>query len=137
MEEVRVAAKPSISYGGTSSGRPVEKENVLISPAYETAVRRLPCVRCGIVGFTQFCHTDEGKGLSIKTDVRRGWAGCGPRGGIPGCHWIVGTSGTIARPARRLLEAGYAAWTRAQVIARGWWPARLPLWIEQPKGATA
>jgi hypothetical protein len=29
-------------------------------------VRRMRCARCGIKGFTQFCHSDEGKGMGIK-----------------------------------------------------------------------
>jgi hypothetical protein len=55
------------------------KENILKSAAYENAVRDLGyCVRCGLECRPQFCHRDEGKGTGIKTDVREGWAGCGP-----------------------------------------------------------
>ena len=108
----------------------IQKENVLCSAAYEAAVRTLPCIRCGIVGFTQFCHADEGKGMGIKTDVRRGWPGCGPHDGEPGCHWIVGTSGILGKIVRRALEELYGMETRARIIAAGLWPKRLPLWTE-------
>lgn len=107
---------------------PIPKENAITSPAYQSAVRRLPCIRCGIQGFTQFCHSDEGKGMAIKTDDRRGWPGCGPHGQEPGCHWYVGTSGNLKQSERRALEAEYSARTRAMVEAKGEWPARLPKW---------
>ena len=113
---------------GQQGPTPIPKENAITSPAYQSAVRRLPCIRCGIQGFTQFCHSDEGKGMAIKTDDRRGWPGCGPHGTEPGCHWYVGTSGNLKQSERRALEADYAARTRAMVEAKGEWPARLPKW---------
>lgn len=116
---VRVGELPSVL---------IAKENAVTSPAYQSAVRRLPCIRCGIQGFTQFCHSDEGKGMAIKTDDRRGWPGCGPHGTEPGCHWYVGTSGNLKQSERRALEAEYSARTRAMVEAKGEWPARLPKW---------
>lgn len=106
------------------------KENVLHSSIYEARVRKLACRRCGIPNFSQFCHSDEGKGTGIKTDVRRGWAGCGQREGIPGCHWVIGTSGTIPREEKRRLEDEYAASTRAEILRLNQWPKRLPLWEE-------
>ena len=111
---------------GHQGPTPCPKENAITSPAYQAAVRQLPCMRCGIVGFTQFCHADEGKGMGIKTDDRRGWPGCGPHGQEPGCHWYVGTSGNLKQAERRALEAAYAAKTRALVLAQGNWPKKLP-----------
>lgn len=108
------------------------KEGVLRSSTYEAAVRRLPCARCGVVNLSQFCHSDEGKGLSLKTDVRRGWPGCGPHDGLPGCHWYVGTSGNMKREERRVFEAQAAASTRAEIKRLGLWPKRLPAWSEEP-----
>lgn len=104
------------------------KESVLHSSTYQARVRQLPCARCGIMGFTQFCHTDEGKGLGIKTDDRRGWPGCGPHDGLPGCHWYVGTSGKMKKEERRAFEEWAAASTRAEILRLGLWPTRLPLW---------
>lgn len=110
----------------------VQKENVITSLVYQALVRKLPCARCGIVGFTQFCHSDEGKGIGIKTDDRRGWPGCGPHleGDrlVNGCHWFVGTSGKLKQAERRALEARISAETRLQIIRQGLWPKSLPLW---------
>ncbi|MDO9236204.1 MAG: hypothetical protein Q7U28_09265 [Aquabacterium sp.] len=110
------------------------KENVLTSLIYQARVRKLPCARCGIVNFIQFCHSDEGKGIGIKTDDRRGWPGCGLHleGGkmVNGCHWFVGTSGELKREERRALEAQYSSETRAKILQRGEWPKNLPIWVD-------
>jgi len=109
---------------------PIPKENALQHLGYMALVRKLPCARCGIVGFSQFCHADEGKGGAIKTDCRRGWPGCGPHNGQPGCHWYVGTSGRMPKAERRAFEEQAGQSTRATIIAAGQWPKRLPLWKE-------
>lgn len=110
----------------------IQKENVVTSLVYQALVRKLTCARCGIVGFSQFCHSDEGKGIGIKTDDRRGWPGCGPHlegsQTVNGCHWFVGTSGSLKQAERRELEARMSAETRLQILRRGLWPKSLPLW---------
>lgn len=117
-------------YGGTTAA-PAPKEDVLTSEAYRRAVRGLECMRCGHPPRSQFCHTDEGKGTGIKTDDRRGWAGCGPHDGQPGCHYLVGTSGTLPKAERRAEDARLAAKTRETLRARGLWPKSVPEWSEE------
>lgn len=117
------------TYGGGTSGQPVVKENPLQHTGYMAAVRALGyCMLCRRACNPQFCHADMGKGERIKTDVRRGWPGCGPGEWGPGCHWLVGTSGNYQKEERRALEADLARRTRAAVLAAGTWPARLPMW---------
>lgn len=135
-ERVRPVARPlarPANYGSPANDPhvAVPKENALQHEGYMAAVRKLACDRCGIVGFTQFCHADEGKGQSIKTDCRRGWPGCGPHGDTMGCHYLVGTSGTLTREERRAYEAEAGARTRRAIRETGAWPANLPLWGEQ------
>ena len=117
------------TYTGTTAA-PVPKEDVLTSEAYRRAVRGLECMRCGYPPRSQFCHTDEGKGAGIKTDDRRGWAGCGPHDGLAGCHHFVGTSGTLPKAERRAEDARLAAKTRETLRARGLWPKSVPEWSE-------
>jgi hypothetical protein len=131
-----MALKPSgvrSTYGGSLSGKAVAKERVLESAAYENAVRSLGyCVRCGRTCRPQFCHADQGKGTSIKTDVRRGWAGCGYWSPEDlGCHYIVGTSGEMPKAERRDEEDRLAEITRGEVLRRGLWPKSVPMWVEQ------
>jgi hypothetical protein len=106
------------------------KENALQHEGYMAVVRKLPCARCGVIGFSQFCHSDEGKGMGIKTDCRRGWPGCGPHGDTMGCHYLLGSTGTMSRDERRRLEDEYAAKARAEIVRLGVWPKNLPSWVE-------
>lgn len=116
------------TYAGSTTGA-APKENALQHAGYMEAVRDLGyCMLCRRSCRPQFCHADMGKGERIKTDVRRGWPGCGPGPWGPGCHWLVGTSGTYTKEERRALEEDLGQRTRAAVIAAGTWPARLPKW---------
>lgn len=118
------------TYAGTTTG-PAPKENPVVSAAYENAVRDLGrCMRCGRVCRPQFCHGDMGKGQGIKTDVREGWAGCGPGPWGNGCHYLVGTSGTLLKEERRAEEKQLAAKTRRAVDTAGTWPPSVPRWEE-------
>lgn len=119
------------NYAGSVSGMAVPKANMLKSAAYENAVRGLGyCVRCGYVCRPQFCHRDETKGGMLKTDVREGWAGCGPHDNTLGCHYFVGTSGTLSKAERRAEDLRLGAITRVEVRRRGTWPASVPAWEE-------
>lgn len=111
---------------------PISKENVIEHEGYKRIVRKMACAHCKRPGPSDFCHSDEGKGMRIKTDCRRGWPGCKDdlqRNRI-GCHTLLGGTGTFTREQRRQLEAGYSSQTRAQVAAMGLWPADLPPWKE-------
>ena len=104
----------------------IEKENALQHAGYMGLVRAMPCAHCGRAPRSQFCHTDETKGMGIKTDCRKGWPGCDD------CHYLIGTKRIYPRDERRALEARFAAETRAAVLAAGLWPKTLPLWIDVP-----
>ena len=108
------------------------KANHLVSKAYRMAVCTLPCAHCGIQGHSQPCHADQHKGMSLKTDDRTCWPGCGAHGTEPGCHHLLGSTGTYPREERREIEARYARQTRATILAAGLWPKRLPLMQESP-----
>lgn len=105
--------------------RPIKKEQAIQSEAYMRLVRAMFCAHCGRRPKSQFCHSDQGKGMGIKTDCRRGWPGCAE------CHFMIGSTGTFKREHRRVLEADYAAKTRAQILADGTWPAGLPHWRDE------
>lgn len=117
------------TYAGSTTGKPVAKENALQHEGYMAAVRDLGyCMLCRRACRPQFCHADMGKGIGLKTDVRLGWPGCGPGDWGPGCHWLVGTSGYYTKEQRRLLEKRLGRRTRSAVVAAGTWPTRLSVW---------
>jgi hypothetical protein len=113
---------------------PVLKDNPLQHQGYMAAVRELPCARCGIwrPRLIEFAHADilgrGGKGKGLKSDCRLGWPGCGPHDGLPGCHYIVGTSGQLSKAERHQFEADAGRRTRIAILSSGKWPKGLPLW---------
>lgn len=126
------------SYAGGTSGQAVVKENPLQHAGYMAAVRDLGyCMLCRRSCRPQFCHADMGKGERIKTDVRRGWPGCGPGDWGNGCHWLVGTSGQYPKDERRALEADLGRRTQEAVKAAGTWPTGLPMLTIQADGSYA
>ena len=129
---LRPLEKPA-NYASISANEPalaIKKENPLRSEEYRRLVRAMPCMHCGKPPRSQFCHSDHGKGIGLKTDDRRGWPGCGPDLATiePGCHWLIGTSGRMSKEDRRCLEILYATLTRAAILKAGAWPKSLPLW---------
>lgn len=102
---------------------------------YMALVRNLPCYRCGFIGFSQFCHSDEGKGQSLKSDCRTGWPGCGPHVDtsarvVNGCHYEIGTARVLPKLKRRAFEEEASRATRAAIRNAGQWPADLAPWPE-------
>lgn len=95
------------------------KQAALRSKAYRLLVAALPCAHCGVIGYSQAAHADQGKGMGLKSSDDTCYPACGPhfRDGLwlAGCHWEIGTSGAYTRQARRDLEARYAAQTRAKL----------------------
>ncbi|MDB5731730.1 MAG: hypothetical protein JWQ03_1625 [Variovorax sp.] len=123
LENMKTAPPVAAVMGGSTSGKPIAKLEMLQHLGYMAIVKKLGyCMRCGCVprkGQLQFCHRDQGKGMGIKTDVRGGWPGCA------GCHHLVGTSGALSKEERRAEEDRLGAKTRAEIKRRGWWPKTL------------
>ena len=102
----------------------IAKEHAPQHAGYMDLVRALPCAHCGKPPRSVFCHSDEGKGIGIKSDCRQGWPGC------PECHDAIGTRRIYPKEQRRALEAEMARQTRALIEALGLWPRNLQRWTE-------
>ena len=132
-----VAANVVMVTDAGTTGIAVFKEKPIESEPYRRLVAQLPCMWCGIEGYSQHAHLNLGKGLGMKTDDRTGFPLCCSRPGIEGCH--------VAYDNYRLLESGgreahreygleAGRFTREQVLKAGLWPASLPRWVEaQPQ----
>jgi len=96
---------------------PLLKDRPVRSEDYRRLVAALPCFLCGIEGFSQAAHADEGKGLGMKSSDLTCWPACGTRPGKTGCHFDVGTAGYMTRDERRTLEQNAAAHTRNILLA--------------------
>lgn len=84
------------------------------SEPYRRYIASLPCYRCGIHGYSQAAHADEGKGMGLKTDDLTCYPLCGPRTGEPGCHEFVGRNSL--RSERRGFEQAGAGWAKDALI---------------------
>lgn len=127
-----LACTSIVVMGGASTGLVVPKAEILECKAYRRVVAALPCIWCGICGFSQHAHLNLGKGMGLKTDDRTGFPLCCARPGIEGCH--------IPYDQYRLMEGGrdqhraygleWGRITRHTILESGQWPHRLPLWSE-------
>lgn len=114
---------------GCSTGMPMRKSPApLRSEQYRRAVASLPCAHCGIAGYSQHAHENDGKGKGLKRDDRRAMPLCCTRPGIEGCHVAFDQYRLIAggRQAHIDLGRAMAAQTRRQLNTLGLWPARIP-----------
>lgn len=132
----RVRAVPTVTPGAfrapqpvaTTPAEPVNKDAPVRSEAYRRAVASLPCVMCGIAGYSQAAHGSEGKGMGIKASDLTLFPACAPRPGIAGCHAELDQGAKFSKAVRRELEPVWAADTRRKVQAMGLWPKNLPHW---------
>ena len=105
---------------------PIPKPVFLRSEKYRRWVASLDCAHCGIAGYSNACHADEGKGTGIKSCDSTCWPGCVTRYGRTGCHDIVGASGLLGKITRRVTEKRYGIQTRAKAKAAGVYPKGWP-----------
>ena len=89
----------------------VPKDAPIRSEPYRRLVASLPCAECGGDGYSQAAHAEQGKGLAIKSCDLTCVPLCGPRFGIPGCHYAYGQGALYPRDTRRILERMNAAET--------------------------
>ena len=114
---------------GTTAAAPIPKAAPVRSEAYRRAVASLPCIACGIYGYSQHAHGNEGKGMGLKTDDRTGVPLCCARPGEEGCHTKFDQYRLLpgGREAHREAMRTWGAQTRAMVHSLGLWPKALPL----------
>ena len=123
-EHLRRSARMDADIGIAVSAIP--KDAAVRSEAYRRLVALMDCIHCGIAGYSQAAHADQGKGAHIKSDDRTCYPACAPRPGVIGCHALIGMTGSMPREDRRELEQRYAALTREAIETAGLWPANLP-----------
>ena len=82
-------------------------------------VAQLPCVCCGIAGYTQAAHMNLGKGQGIKASDAALAALCADRLGTRGCHAMLDQSGVMDKLERRVFEAEMVVKTYIALVERG------------------
>lgn len=107
--------------------RSYAKEAPVRSETYRRAVASLPCAICGVHGYSQAAHANQGKGMGMKACDLTCFPACGPRPGIQGCHAALDQGALFTKAVRRELEPVWAADTQRKIQAMGLWPKELPL----------
>lgn len=105
--------KPRGSYGANEVNAPQPKREPVRNEAYRRWVATLPCIRCGVIGYSQAAHPNQGRGLGQKADDTDCFPLCCTRPGILGCHAEFDQLRYITLSERRALELEYIAVTKA------------------------
>ena len=130
----RVRSMPTVTPGAfrvpvpvaSAPAARVEKSAPVRSEALRRAVASLPCIACGIQGYSQAAHLPpEAKGL--KQSDLLAFPLCCVRVGVPGCHQDYDQYRMFPREAAMTVGRAWAADTRRKLLALGLWPKALPL----------
>lgn len=111
----------------TAPAAQVEKAAPVRSEAYRRLVASLPCAICGVPGYSQAAHANQGKGMGLKACDLTCFPACGPRPGIQGCHAALDQGALFTKAVRRELEPVWAADTQRRILAMGLWPKGVPV----------
>jgi hypothetical protein len=86
------------------------------APAYLRFVAQHDCFACGVSGYSQAAHPNQGRGLGQKSSDLDAFPLCCARPGHQGCHILFDQLIDITLGERRELEKTYTA--RMHAIAR-------------------
>ncbi|MDD2711319.1 MAG: hypothetical protein PHU77_00225 [Simplicispira sp.] len=86
----------------------------------------MPCVICGMVGYSQAAHGSAGKGMGLKACDLTLFPACCDRPGVRGCHSQLDQGALFAKAARHVLEPAWAADTQRRIHAMRLWPKGIP-----------
>ena len=128
----RVRSTPTVTPGAwrapeqviTGASR-IQKAALARSEAYRRLVASLPCVICGMPGYSQAAHGSEGKGMGIKASDLTLFPACCDRPGVRGCHSQLDQGALFTKAVRRELEPVWAADTQRRLLAMGLVPPYL------------
>lgn len=114
------ATSAPVFRGSFPKSAPVRNET------YRRAVASLPCVICGVPGYSQAAHGSSGKGMGIKATDAEIFPACADRPGVRGCHSQIDQGALFSKSVRHALEPVWAADTQRKIRAMGLWPKNLP-----------
>ena len=111
---------------GSVLANPLPKAHPVRNEAYRRAVASLPCVICGVPGYSQAAHGSSMKGMGIKACDSTLFPACCDRPGVRGCHSQLDQGALFKKAVRHELEPVWAADTQRQIMALGLWPKNMP-----------
>ncbi len=93
----------------------LSKCNPVRSKKWRQYVASLPCVGCGIEGYSQAAHV-RGLGLGIKASDHECVPLCCARPGVPGCHAEYDSTRTV--PDKSRTETGFLLREMVRALAK-------------------
>ena len=91
--------------------RPVKDE------AYRRLVAALPCIACGVHGYSQAAHPNTGKGMGRKTSDRDCFPLCCDRPEVRGCHDLFDKNVMFKKADRQATEQRWTKQTQRMLNA--------------------
>lgn len=128
----RVRSMPAVTPGAfrlpepvaSAPAAPIAKDSPVRSQQYLRLVASLPCIACGIQGYSQAAHLPpEAKGMK-QSDLLT-FPLCCTRVGIPGCHQDYDQYRLFPREAAMTVGRAWAADTQRRIQAMGLWPKNM------------
>lgn len=121
----RIRATPTPVLGAFRAGAPLGDHAIVVpknTPAKDERYRRLvaslPCIRCGVQGFSQAAHPNAGKGMGTKASDYECFPLCCDRPGVRGCHSVFDQGAMFEKQHRRQIEQAWAAETARALCTR-------------------
>jgi len=105
---------------GSEVARP--KVQPVRDEAYRRFVAGLPCFACGVQGYSQAAHPNQGRGLGQKASDADVFPLCCARPMVPGCHQTHDQLIGMTLAERRAREVAYIASMRRLAAAAGFQP---------------
>lgn len=94
---------------------PVPKRQPVRDEAYRRLVAALPCIACGVHGYSQAAHPNAGKGAGTKADDTDCFPLCADRPGVRGCHSHFDQGAMFSKADRRAVEKRWTAETKRRL----------------------
>ena len=91
------------------------KTIVTRSESYRRLVAALPCIHCGIEGFSQAAHPNTGKAKGMKADDLLCFPLCADRPTTPGCHSQFDQHKLFPRSERAGIETDWTLHTQLTI----------------------
>lgn len=96
------------------------------SETYLRLVAKLPCKACGIADHSQAAHPPPTAKAKKECDLQT-FPLCCTRPGVPGCHVEFDQYRLMPKDQMDAAATRWAAETRAEILAVGDWPRRIPV----------
>lgn len=119
--------------GGSKSPKLAHaKDDLVVSEPYRRLVAALPCINCGISGYSQAAHVPP-VGKQIKQSDLDTFPLCCTRQQEIGCHVRFDNYKLFPRAKAVTQGAKWAAATRVTIAKAGSWPKKLAAYMPKVK----